>query len=101
MKKFSVGDRVTWRSSSGGSWTEKTGTVVFVLPAYRPSMEVISCLRRQLERDGKRGDFATQFDGRFGRATESYFVLVENGHRQAKLYWPLVSKLELARVIHG
>ena len=33
MGKLKAGDRVTWDSQAGGSWTTKTGTVIREIPA--------------------------------------------------------------------
>jgi hypothetical protein len=77
--KFKVGDKVAWRSQSGGVWKEKHGEVIEVLPpntwqsAYHPGR--------------------IMFDGG-PRNHESYIVEVREGKRKPKLYWPVVSKLE-------
>ncbi|GAB6036186.1 hypothetical protein JCM15519_07450 [Fundidesulfovibrio butyratiphilus] len=96
MASFRLGDNVTWTSSAQGSWTWKTGTVVYVLAPNEDPWKVIPKLRSQLYLEGKRDDFKCQFDGRFGRPAESYFVLVGDGKRQAKLYWPRLNRLEPA-----
>lgn len=69
-----AGDKVTWRSQAGGSWKEKTGEIIYVVPAGRlPRSEW------------------HQADTCLPRNHESYIVKV--GRRT---YWPRVSALKLA-----
>jgi hypothetical protein len=35
IKAFKLGDRVRWQSQAAGSWKEKRGTIVEVVPAKR------------------------------------------------------------------
>ena len=76
MKTFNIGDRVTWNSSSSGSWKTKTGVIVEIIAKGKTS---------KLAGSG------------WPRDHESYIVSVESGKRviRPKMYWPRVSKLEL------
>ena len=75
---FMVSDRVQWTSQAQGSWIEKIGTVVEVVPA------------------GKRPEKIPSGSGwGFARKHLSYVVEVDQGgRRRPKLYWPVASLLE-------
>lgn len=36
-----AGDRVTWHSQAGGSWTEKTGTVIREIPSGESAKQYV------------------------------------------------------------
>lgn len=75
---FQVGQQVKWTSQATGSWKEKVGDVVEVVPAgARPKPERFPSLYA-----GGCG---------FGRYHESYVVRVGK-----KYYWPIASKLQPA-----
>ncbi len=83
MKKFSVGQDVTWSSSSNGSTTAKVGVVVAVIPA------------------GKSPDEATWRLHMPGspRDHDSYVINVGGTEkRRGKNYWPHVWRLKAVEV---
>lgn len=81
---FKLKDEVSWKSQSAGSWTEKIGRVVAVVPAGERVKNHIP--------DGV--DASIEFDGGLARKHESYLVLVDRGPtRKPFLYWPVVSQL--------
>jgi hypothetical protein len=76
-KTFKVGDAVRWTSQAAGSWKEKVGDVVTIVPAG-------TCPPAGY---GQRGM----------RDHESYIVHVKPaGRGKGTYYWPLVSKLQRA-----
>ena len=81
---FKVGDEVSWSSASNGSWKEKIGDVVEVIPA---GVSV------------HRSKFRSELDASsIPRKEESYVVCVgpKPGSRaKPKYYWPRVSALKL------
>lgn len=81
---FKVGDEVSWSSASNGSWKEKIGDVVEVIPA---GVSV------------HRSKFRNELDASsIPRKEESYVVCVgpKPGSRaKPKYYWPRVSALKL------
>lgn len=78
-----VGDRVTWKSQSGGFTTTKTGEIVTVVPAgISPKTPV-----------GFRCN--SKFGYGMAREHESYLVRVDG--KGNRLYWPLVRHLKLLR----
>lgn len=81
---FKVGDEVSWNSASNGSWKEKIGDVVEVIPA---GVSV------------HRSKFRNELDASsIPRKEESYVVCVgpKPGSRaKPKYYWPRVSALKL------
>lgn len=81
---FKVGDEVSWSSASNGSWKEKIGDVVEVIPA---GVSVYS------------SNFRNELDASsIPRKEESYVVCVgpKPGSRaKPKYYWPRVSALKL------
>lgn len=81
---FKVGDEVSWSSASNGSWKEKIGDVVEVIPA---GVSVHSSkFRNELDASS------------IPRKEESYVVCVgpKPGSRaKPKYYWPRVSALKL------
>lgn len=76
---FEVGDVVTWRSQAGGSWTEKTGAVVEVVPAL---CRMSSAIAKEL------GYYGNEYTPR--RKGLSYVVRVGD-----KFYWPRTAALRL------
>jgi len=95
---FIVGSRVTWKSSSSGYTTQKTGQVVAIVPAgVRPTRGQCShggLLNDKLKRLGLDRYSTAKLGGGYGRNHVSYLVLVGN-----HLYWPRVSALRPARLI--
>mgnify|MGYP006969506354 CR=1 FL=1 len=87
-----VGDKVIWRSQAAGTPKVKEGTIVGVIPTYVNPQLVIH-------------DFCSEYgaSSAFGfgkeRNHESYVVLVKNGKRKPKIYWPRVSKLSLVEPV--
>ncbi|MFY0403314.1 hypothetical protein ACOMDP_11830 [Pantoea dispersa] len=81
---FKVGDEVSWSGASNGSWKEKIGDVVEVIPA---GVSVYSSM------------FCNELDASsIPRKEESYVVCVgpKPGSRaKPKYYWPRVSALKL------
>jgi hypothetical protein len=74
---FKKGETVTWKSSSLGTWKEKTGTIVSVV---------------------KIGEAPDLMGSGWPRDHESYVVSVpqgSTGKAKPKLYWPRVSALRL------
>ena len=39
--KLKAGDKVTWKSQAGGSWTEKTGTIIREVPAGESTRQYV------------------------------------------------------------
>ncbi|MFF3704728.1 MULTISPECIES: hypothetical protein [Pseudomonas] len=76
--QFKKGDRVTWLSSAGGSWKEKTGIVVKVVKA---------------------GESPKVAGSGWPRDHESYVVEVPQGttgKAKPRLYWPRATQLSPA-----
>lgn len=86
-----LGSMVRWRSQAAGSWKEKIGKVVTVVPAGCDlSRERLNATAEQLGIDVKTPDCPGM-----ARDHESYLVLVSRGgKKKPALYWPLVSKLQ-------
>ena len=87
MSRFSVGDKVAWRSQSSGFTTNKIGTVVAVIPSG-------------VDRRGhvpNEYQFCEQMFNALFRDGESYIVHVptRSGKGHGQLYWPRVSGLAL------
>jgi hypothetical protein len=85
-KSFAVGDRVTWKSQAAGSWKQKTGTVVEVVPAHR------------IPRDKNFGSSRTH-DSYIVEVTfepkRSTSAIKSVRQRKPERYWPRVSNLRL------
>ncbi len=80
-KRPALGKTVEWTSQAGGRSKTKRGTVVaVVLPGGHPKDYI--------------GSGHTVDAGSLGRDHESYLVQVG---RSKRLYWPLVSKLQVIR----
>lgn len=79
-KTFAIGNKVKWSSQAMGSWKEKEGTVVDVVPPKK-----VTQMMRSLDLG------AYNF-----RKHESYIVHVpaKSGRGKGTYYWPLVSKLQ-------
>ena len=89
MQKFKLGDKVKWKSSASGTWKEKTGEIVYIVKE-----NIEHPTRKWLELKFKAS--AAPLDEAWPRDHESYIVRVPSGTKaKDKLYWPLVSKLEL------
>ena len=76
---YAVGDRVKWRSQAAGSWLEKLGTVIEVVPAKRTPTTI--------------GHLGT-------RNHESYVVeatVVLARKAKPQKYWPVAWKLTRVR----
>lgn len=84
VQKFKEGDEVSWSSQAQGSFKEKTGEVVEVIPA---------------ESNVRKSKFAQFLDAPgLPRKEESYIVCVgpKPGSRaKPKYYWPRTSALSL------
>ena len=92
---FKTGDHVTWTSQSNGGHTQRTGTVVAVIPAGRAGMDVlVNAIRKCVSA----GTHRSAYGGGIGRPHESYLVEVIVGGARAKrvLYWPVESQLRPA-----
>lgn len=90
MTKFAIGDHVVWHSSH----KDKSGVVVGIVPPHTdPRSTTLSRNATFLE---------VQYGAKFvyggggARDHESYLVIVQ-GKRSAKLYWPRVSLLRRAQ----
>lgn len=78
---FAIGDRVTWRSQSGGNTTEKVGVVVaYIAPGERPDQFYFPDLHKGVGCG-------------YGRAVESWVVRVGKRH-----YWPVSKNLRRVAV---
>ena len=87
-----VGDKVTWKSQSGGFETTKTGIIEAIVPAQ---VSANRCIPE---------DFMCNSSAGYGsyRDHQSYLVRVFGKNKEGKhtygsrkLYWPLVSKLRV------
>lgn len=89
MNRYSVGERVTWKSQSNASMTEKRGEVVAIVPAGKYTADFIPTSW------GEVWNLSTVDGGSMPRNHESYLVLVrpERGNAKPRLYWPRVSAL--------
>jgi hypothetical protein len=77
-----IGDKVTWKSQSHGSWKQKTGEIIAFVRPNEPVGRAIDRLS---------GDYNTTAINTHGvRDWTSYLVAVGS-----KLYWPRVSGLEV------
>lgn len=87
-----VGDEVEWSSQAGGFEQKKRGKVVAVVPpGIRPYNLLASMDLRN--RNTHAIDPRTMH-----RDAESYIIEVPGkGKSVAKLYWPLISRLELVK----
>lgn len=88
MHRFSVGDRVRWKSASGGYVKEKHGVVVCIVPAGEPPSKYAKQCAEEL------GVKAPEVG--LAREHPSYLVHVpgKTSRGKGKLYFPLVQKLE-------
>lgn len=87
---FKLGDTVTWGSQAGGSYREKTGEIVEVIP---PKGRFNSATR------DKYPDLFKGAGVGFPRAEVSYIVAVpqgKTGKAKPKHYWPRTSALRLS-----
>lgn len=96
---FKIGDRVTWSSQSGGYRTDKTGTVVGIVPAGR-RLGLLKYLQTVPDGKDARAIYNTgPIDGAgLARNHESYLVEVKTGKTDAakkSIYWPRVSRLRI------
>jgi hypothetical protein len=90
MEKFQIGDLVAWDSQSQGSWKEKRGTIVAILPAMTWPHEGLASIPLPAR---------LMFDGKFPRDHESYFVAVKPSERSIyRIYWPRVASLRIYSV---
>lgn len=87
-----VGDEVEWSSQAGGFEQKKRGKVVAVVPPGIRPYNLLSAMDLH-----NRNTHA--IDPRsFGRKQESYIIEVPGkGKGAAKLYWPLIGRLELVK----
>lgn len=76
VASFSVGTMVSWSSQANGSWLEKIGRIVEVVPAGRGPTTA--------------GDFGA------ARDHESYVVAIQRP-KSIVLRWPRASKLKRAK----
>ena len=84
---FKVGDKVWWESQSAGSWTQKEGKVVGVVPEGKVPDRILTAIDRFWKR---------MYDGFTPRNHESYLVEVAGGKTikaMPRLYWPRTSAL--------
>lgn len=88
MSNFKVGSKVKWQSSAAGSWTEKQGIVVAIIPATAD-------VRREIDTRVKAGTHRSNYGFGMPRDHESYLVEVRQSMKgKAILYWPVVSRLQ-------
>lgn len=95
MSTFKTGDSVSWVSQANGGHTQKTGTVVAVIPSGREGERALSAA---IEQRVQAGTHRSAYGGGIGRSHESYLVEVAAGSPRAKrvLYWPVVANLRRA-----
>lgn len=70
---FSPGTKVRWFSQSGGSWTEKIGTVIAHLPPNSDAVEALNC-----------AGFSGKLMGQRISLIERYLVRVQVGPRSVR-----------------
>ena len=90
MANFKIGDMVTWRSQSQGSWKQKSGEIVAVVPARNQ-------LRRIVEKMAHKERYNLSAIDLLGiRDHESYIIAADRARSaKIKLYWPKVAGLEV------
>ena len=92
MKRYKVGDRVTWKSQANGGLKEKRGVVFCVIPPG-VSMNKIKAQAELSRQFCDHATWATDFAG-LSRKEESYLVVVSGSSRQLpRVYWPRSSAL--------
>lgn len=99
---FVVGDRVRWRSASGGKVREKVGEVVAVVPCNiipesRFGLHTYGFMRSVLGQGWREKYSLDRMGGGSRRPCESYLIAVKTGKtNQAllRLYWPYAYLLE-------
>ncbi len=94
MLSFKTGDSVTWCSQANGANTQKTGTVIAIIPAGREGERVLNAT---ITRRVQAGTHRSAYGGGIGRSHVSYLVEVVAGGPRAKLvlYWPVAALLRL------
>lgn len=88
---FNLGDKVTWESQAGGSYTDKTG--VIVKKVFRDKFNAPWEVAKKYF-----PDHMTMFDGNSipGGGNVAYFIEVQAGPRaKPRLYMPYPKKLRL------
>ncbi len=95
MKKFKVGDEVSWTSQSQGKMVEKFGRIVHVVPADTVPSRRYLARYNLLEFSSK-----VNFD-EVNRDHDAYIVFAEftnsSGRKRKGLYCPRVSHLQKVR----
>jgi len=74
---YKPGETITWRSQAHGSWKEKTGVVLALLPPHQDAYRTLAAL-------GVRDRFMGQRVSRYPR----YLVRVQTGPRSFRVYAP-------------
>jgi len=87
-KTFLVGDRVTWKSQAGGSWKQKTGTVVEVVPAFKVPKDKNFGSSRNVE------SYIVEVSYPAKRSKSAIKKVVQ---RKPERYWPLARNLKLVK----
>lgn len=86
-----IGDKVRWKSQSGGSWTVKEGEIVGIIPANTHIPRDIIPPFDTSEYWAWEKRFLKMFDGILPRKHESYLIAIpsKSGKGKIKLYWPV------------
>ena len=84
LRLYRPGDTITWRSQSRGTWKEKVGTVLALLPPHADAYNALLAM-------GVTDRLVGQRVSRYPR----YLVRVQTGPRSFRVYAPLV------RTVHG
>lgn len=95
MKKFELGDSVTWVSGAGGVYTEKFGKIVKVIPAGVSQLDAENQYMTETNQSRHSNVKSMLGLANGARNHESYFVLVGSkfGRGKSKLYHPKVNAL--------
>ncbi len=88
LKKFELGDLVSWESQSQGWTTVKCGTIVqIVKQGIKPNFIPFH------------GTHSVLYGGGFGRNHESYLIEVPHpGKGKPRIYWPNANNLQKEKV---
>lgn len=94
-RAFKIGSKVKWKSQAQGSWIEKRGKIIAIVPA---GQRVYNVLQSDIcaSLDALTAKYSLQaIDSRTGsRGVTSYVIEVApKGKGKPKLYWPMPSAL--------
>lgn len=95
MPEYKIGQKVAWTSGAAGYSTQKTGTIIAIVPAKVDPFRKDG--KDYVLPGGQRIPYArTRYGGGIPRDKISYIVQVPNPkgpHLAESYYWPLVSVL--------